>query len=105
MSEKYGREKYFTIHENDAGLEAYRDEYVEWLEEQIKYRDDIIGLSPDGDRHADLVAEIERLKERQRSDEQQLIDISMYLGKDARHVDGDDKSIAGPEAEQLLGNS
>ncbi len=32
------------------------------LEREVKYRDEIIGLSPDGDRHADLVREIERLK-------------------------------------------
>ena len=30
---------------------------------EIKYRDDIIGLSPDGDRHGDLVKEIKRLKQ------------------------------------------
>ena len=61
MSE-YERKKVFVIHENDAGSVAYENRYVEWLEQQIKIRDDIIGLSPDGDRHADLVAEIESLK-------------------------------------------
>ena len=58
----YAGKKHFTIHQNDAGSEAYDDRYVEWLEQNIKYRDDIIGLSPDGDRHAHLVHEIERLQ-------------------------------------------
>ena len=28
---------HFTIHENDAGSEAYTDQYVKWLEDQIRY--------------------------------------------------------------------
>jgi len=34
MSE-YTKRKWFTIHKNDAGSEAYRDGYVKWLEEQL----------------------------------------------------------------------
>ena len=30
------KRKYFTIHENDAGTEAYQDHYVHDLEEQVK---------------------------------------------------------------------
>lgn len=35
MSEYTGK-KWFTIHRNDAGSEAYRDEYVKWLESKIE---------------------------------------------------------------------
>ena len=27
--------KYFRIHKNDAGTEAFRDEYVHWLEREV----------------------------------------------------------------------
>ena len=37
-------------------------EEVKWQKQNVQYRDDIIGLSPKGDRHAHLVAEIERLR-------------------------------------------
>lgn len=37
-------------------------EIIRKLEAEVKYRDDIIGLSPDGDRHAHLVKTIEKLK-------------------------------------------
>jgi hypothetical protein len=33
--QKYTGKKYFTIHRNDAGTEAYHDRYVEWLEQQL----------------------------------------------------------------------
>lgn len=34
MSEYPGK-KFFTIHPNDGGSEAYRNEYVAWLEQQL----------------------------------------------------------------------
>jgi hypothetical protein len=36
---------------------------VDLQKQNVKYRDDIIGLSPNGDRHADLVREVERLQD------------------------------------------
>lgn len=57
---------------NESPLElivAMRDEIYrlesksERLERNVKYRDDIIGLSPQGDRHAHLAAEIKRLRD------------------------------------------
>ena len=45
--------------------------------------------------------EVERLSERQQSDERQLVDIAAVFGKDARHVKGDDKSIAGLVREEV----
>lgn len=33
---KFGYDKQFTIHRGDAGSSAYRDEYVHWLEAQLK---------------------------------------------------------------------
>jgi hypothetical protein len=39
-----------------------KDVEIERLKKEVQYRDDIIGLSPDGDRHGHLVAEIERLR-------------------------------------------
>lgn len=34
MSDKYEGEKCFTIHAGDAGSEAYRNQYVKWLEQR-----------------------------------------------------------------------
>jgi hypothetical protein len=42
MPKEYTGKKWFTIHENDAGTEAYRNEYVEWLEEESKRLEDIL---------------------------------------------------------------
>ena len=39
----YTGKKYFTIHENDAGVEAYDDRYVEWLESQLASVKRILG--------------------------------------------------------------
>lgn len=38
----YAGQKRFTIHRNDAGSEAYRDEYVKHLEQQLTARDERI---------------------------------------------------------------
>ena len=46
-------------------IERLREEVVT-QKQNVKYRDDIIGLSPGGDRHADLVTKIERLQNRNR---------------------------------------
>lgn len=35
MMEAYDGGKWFTIHENDAGQEAFRETYVHWLENQL----------------------------------------------------------------------
>lgn len=38
----YTKRKHFTIHRNDAGTEAYRDEYVRWLEDQVRQMTDAV---------------------------------------------------------------
>lgn len=40
--EAYSGKQMFTIHANDAGQEAYRHEYVEWLKLQLAAADDLI---------------------------------------------------------------
>lgn len=32
----YAGKKYFVIHANDAGSEAYTDQYTNWLERQVR---------------------------------------------------------------------
>lgn len=55
---------------NDAArILAQHHEEVEKLKKEIKYRDDVIGLSPDGDRHAHLVSEIESLRREKKARE------------------------------------
>ena len=35
--DKYTGKKLFTIQENDAGTEAYADDYVVWLERRVEH--------------------------------------------------------------------
>lgn len=45
MSEYAGR-KWFYIHRNDAGREAYREEYVQWLEKEIERLREFVSGQP-----------------------------------------------------------
>jgi hypothetical protein len=42
MNTEYKGKQRFTIHANDAGQEAYRDQYVDWLRAQLAAQDDLI---------------------------------------------------------------
>lgn len=42
MSEAYTGKKFFRIHRSDAGMEAYDDKYVSWLQGQIHEKDNRI---------------------------------------------------------------
>lgn len=50
-------DKYFTIHKNDAGTEAYTDEYVKGLQAEVA---SLEGHRKDADR---LAAKVARLRE------------------------------------------
>ena len=61
MNEFTGQ-KLAIINEGDLGTEAFTNEYVVWLGNQIQLRDNIISL-PMQARHAGLVAELEDKRE------------------------------------------
>ena len=54
-------EKYFTIHEGDAGTEAFRDEYVRGLEAEVRrLREGVKNLHAECHAHAEQHAGEER---------------------------------------------
>ena len=74
---KFTGAKFFTIHANDAGTDAYDNGYVEWMEAELA------SVRADRDERAvqkgELLAEIERLREELRNDEEEADEVITQL--------------------------